>query len=141
MECTDRNFCTPHYRNLWRKVDETSFCLVIEICHYFLLFKISFSLLISNVNVRIIKSKMILWNSTTKTTVSKLKTWRRNSAKLERETALAANFQKVLSCFFFTNTMFKVLQRVEGRGGKQWQNLSRYFYLPHLQIYKIKILV
>ena len=24
MERTDRNFCTPHYRNFWRKVDETS---------------------------------------------------------------------------------------------------------------------
>jgi hypothetical protein len=27
MECTERNFCTPHYRKFLRKADETSFCL------------------------------------------------------------------------------------------------------------------
>ena len=26
VECTDRNFCTPHYRNFCSKVDETRSC-------------------------------------------------------------------------------------------------------------------
>ena len=34
MEWTDRNFCMPHYRNFWHKVDETSQCLEIERCSH-----------------------------------------------------------------------------------------------------------
>ena len=34
IEWTDRNFCMPHYRNFWHKVDETSQCLEIERCSH-----------------------------------------------------------------------------------------------------------
>ena len=58
MECTDRNFCTPHYRTFVRKADETSYGhgllsnekieIASENCHRFVAFIRTYSYLLSS---------------------------------------------------------------------------------------------